>query len=677
MSLKKWTVKKLDKTLVPELQSKYGISAVMACLLCSRGLTDEENIQTFFSSQNELSDPFLIKDMKKAVDRIREALENGERICVYGDYDADGVTATVIVYNYLYTLGADVFYYIPSREPEGYGLNCDAVKSIAEQGTTLILTVDNGISAVKEIDYAKTLGVDTVVTDHHMPPETLPNAVAVVDPHRQDDNCPFKDYAGVGVALMLLIALEDGMSDMILEQFSDIAAIGTVADVVPLTGDNRTIVKYGINALYNTENIGLRALIEKCSLSDKKLTAESLAFILAPKINAAGRMGDVSDAVQLLITEDEEEAVELAEKIVSLNSRRKEIEETILEDIEEIIKNNPQKLNSRVLVLSGEGWHPGIIGIVCARLMEKYAKPCILMSIDSDGVARASARSIKGFSIIDAITSASDWLSRFGGHEQAAGFSLSSNNIEAFTRALETYAKEKFVEMPPLTITVDKLITPREMSVEAVSQLEMFEPFGCENEKPIFATAGAKIESIIALSQGKHTRLLLSKDGVNFDVLWFSRLTNTVPFVIGDLVDVCFTVEVNEYNGIKKLSYKLKDIRPSGIKQDVFFSSKAQYDDFMCGTKPDDLSLFPTREEIGIVYKFLKQNNGYIHSSVQLYSVLMPHMSYLKMMVSLEVMRELKLISGDLFDENMNIKINPQCGKLDLNQSSIFSRTQI
>ncbi len=676
MSFKKWAVKQYDKSLVPTLVEKYNISTLMASLLCSRSLTQDNDIQNFFSNTDNLSDPFLIKDMDKAVQRVRTAVDNGETICVYGDYDADGVTATVIVYNYLYSLGADVFYYIPNRDTEGYGLNCDAIEYISSKGATLILTVDNGISAIKEIEFASSLGVDVVVTDHHMPQEILPPAVAVVDPHRKDDTAPFKDYAGVGVALMLLIALEDGMSDMILEQFSDITAIGTVADVVPLNGDNRTIVKNGLKTLSNTENIGLRALMEKCSLNDKKITAESLAFILAPKINAAGRMDDVNDAVRLLISEDEDEANALADKIISLNSNRKEIEETILKDISQILKNEPYKLNSRILILSGQGWHQGIIGIVCARLMEKYAKPVILISIDDDGVARASARSIKGFSIIDAIASASDCLSRFGGHEQAAGFSLKSENINLFCEKILKYAEEKFPLMPPLTITVDKIVSPKEIALQSVKELELFEPFGSQNERPIFAVAGARVESIVPLSQGKHTRLVLSKDGTNFDLLWFSKPTDIIPFEIGNFVDVSFTCEINEFGGTQKISLKLKDIRPNGIKQDVFFSSKAEYDDFMCLKKPSDPKIFPTREEIGIVYKFLRQNNGYNFSSIQLYSALINDLSYLKIMVSLEVMREIGLISGEFLEENMNIKINPQSGKLDLNLSSIFRRIQ-
>ncbi len=675
MSLNKWTVKQYNKSLVDTLMQKYNISSVMATLLCSRSLTDEDAIQKFFSNSNELSNPFLIKDMDKAVSRVHKAIDNCEKICVYGDYDADGVTATVIVYNYLFSLGADVFYYIPNRESEGYGLNCEAIEKIASQGANLILTVDNGISATKEVEFATSLGVDVVVTDHHKPQEILPKAVAVVDPHRKDDTCPFKDYAGVGVALMLLIALEDGMSDMILQQFSDIAAIGTVADVVSLKGDNRIIVKHGLQALYNTENVGLRALIEKCSLSDKKLTAESLAFVLAPKINAAGRMGDVNDAVELLITEDEAQADALAEKIISLNSLRREFEEVILKDISDILEKNPQKLNERVLVLWGKGWHQGIIGIVCARLMEKYSKPCILMSVE-DSVAKASARSIKGFSIIDAITHCSDSLLRFGGHEQAAGFSLKEENIESFSKEIQNYAKENFFVMPPLSITVDKIVTPKELSVESVKELEMLEPFGCENEKPIFAIVGAKVKSAVALSQGKHTRLVLEKEGVNFDVIWFSKQTNKVQFKSDDLVDVLFNAEINEFGGVSKVSLKLKDIRPSGIKQDVFFSSKSVYDDFMCEKTVSDKTLFPTREEIGIVYKFLRQNNGYNYSSVELYCALMKELSYLKIMISLEIMSQLKLITLKINEENMNVKINLQSGKLNLNESEIFRRIQ-
>ncbi len=676
MSFKKWNLKQYNKQAVPHLMSKYGVSELMAHLMCSRGLDDEEKINTFFSRDAELRDPFLMKDMDKAVARIKTAMENGEKICIYGDYDADGVTSTVMMYNYFYSCGADVFFYIPDRNSEGYGLNETAVRKIAENGATLILTVDNGISAHAEIDLANSLGIDVVVTDHHQPQETLPNAVAIVNPHRKDCSYPFKDFAGVGVAFKLLCALEDGMSEMMLEQFAEIVAIGTVADVVPLVDENRIIVKKGVEQMQNTENVGLYKLLEECSLIDKKITCESLAFVIAPKINAAGRLGDVNDAVKLLISEDETDSQVLCEKILSQNNSRKEIENGIMKDIEDIILQNPEKLNGRILILCGNNWHHGIIGIVSAKLMETYGKPCVLMSVEENGEVRASARSVKGFSIIDALQANSKYLTRFGGHEQAAGFSLNVQNVEEFEKDLEDYAFSNYEQMPPLTIEIDKLVSAREITLDAVKQLSMLEPFGRENEKPTFAISGAMVEGLVPLSQGKHTRLRINKDGACLNLLWFSKSTDSVPFKVGDLIDICFDCEVGEYNGAEQLTLKVKDARIHGIKQDALLTSRTLYNDVMKNKTSPLATDAPTREEIGAIYTFLKQNGGYKHSCIALYSHFINKFSFAKTMFALEILKQLNLIKANLHSEQMNVEIIPQTEKTDLSKSELFCRCQ-
>ncbi|HAB00608.1 MAG TPA: single-stranded-DNA-specific exonuclease RecJ [Ruminococcaceae bacterium] len=672
--MKKWVLKKEDRKNAEELVRKYGLNPLLAAVLSARGFFDEESLKAFFSLEPALSDPYLIRDMDKAVERIRRAVEEGERICVYGDYDADGVTSTSILYRYLTAVGADVGYYIPERETEGYGMNREAVEKIASEGTQLIVTVDNGISAAPEIDYAKTLGMDTVVTDHHTPPERLPDAVAVVNPHRKDDTSPFHDYAGVGVVFKLLCALEDGDCDVMLDQFSDLAAIGTVADVVPLTGENRAIVKAGLHRIPSTDNLGLYSLLEVCGLADKEVTGESVAFVLAPKINAAGRVGSVQEAVRLMTGEDEEEVMRLAGNIAALNTKRKDLEEIILSDVGDQIAHHPHLVNERVIVLSGHGWHKGVIGIVSARVAETYGKPTLMIAIDEDGNASGSARSNDDFSIIEAIRACAEPLERFGGHAKAAGFSLKAENIARFTELLLSYAHEHFEEMPPYTLTVDKVVSPSEMTVENIRELEKMEPFGEENPRPVFAVCGATVEEIVPLSQGKHTRLRLKKDGQSFAVLCFGMPTSQSGCRCGETVDVCFTAQLNEYNGATQVSLKLKEMKPTQVRQDTFFRSCGKYDRLICGEKTAAREEIPTRNDLAAVYRFLRQNGGFGGTALQLYTVLAGQMSYCKMMLALEILKSEKLITAALHCRHFGIALLPAAQKIDLEASELLNR---
>ncbi|MBQ9375595.1 MAG: single-stranded-DNA-specific exonuclease RecJ, partial [Ruminococcus sp.] len=425
--MKKWKVNKPDQKFVADFMRKCDLSKLVLEIMVSRGYTDFNRIAGFFSEKN-LDDPFIIKDMQAAVDTINEAVDAYDLICVYGDYDCDGVTATTILYDYLLNMGANVTYYIPERA-DGFGMSISAVEKLHDMNVQLIVTVDNGIAAVAEADRIAELGMKLVITDHHQPPEKLPKAKAIVNPHRQDCPSGFKELCGAGVALKLCAALDDGNYDMILEQYADICALGTIADIVSLKGENRTIVQNGLMYLKNTENLGLSYLMEKANVNRDKLDSVSVAFQIAPRINAAGRFGSPLTAVKALLTEDDNEAEQLAETLVTLNSQRKDTENKIMSEIFEYIDNNPQILNQRVLVLTGKGWNTGVIGIVSSRIMDYYGKPNVIISIDENGVGRGSARSIPGFSIFKCFTYAGDFLEQYGGHECAGGLTVIESNI--------------------------------------------------------------------------------------------------------------------------------------------------------------------------------------------------------------------------------------------------------
>ena len=439
--MKLWNIAELDRQEANAIQNEYGLPAIIAMLLQTRGIKTREEIEDFLNNESEIASPFEIKDMDKAADRVQRAIESGEMICVYGDYDADGVTSTALLYSYLETVGANVIYYIPSRESEGYGMNIGAVDTLAEKGVELIITVDNGIAANKEIAHAKALGIDTVVTDHHMPIDELPDACAVVDLHRPDCPSKFKQLSGVGVAFKLIMALEGEFCDvdMLLDNYADLLSIGTIGDIVELKGENRVFVKRGLQSIINSDRPGIAALIENSGLTGKPLTAGKVSFTLVPRINAVGRLGLSGKSVELLLTEDYEEAQQIAQAMGDDNAERRQIETEILQKIDIEIQQNPSLVLDKIIVIDGENWHQGVIGIVASRVKEAYGKPAIIISRDGDN-AKASGRSVEGFALCDAVAECSDLLTHFGGHPMAVGLSLASENIELFRKRINEYA---------------------------------------------------------------------------------------------------------------------------------------------------------------------------------------------------------------------------------------------
>lgn len=676
MTVKRWELNHISAEKSRILSSEYDLPPLVSDVLVGRGLDTPQAVEDFFSVDSDFFDPFSIPDMDRAAERIFQALEHDEKIAVYGDYDCDGVTATAILYQYFVSIGADAVYYIPERDGEGYGLNAAAVQSLSEQGVQLIVTVDNGISAIAEVELAKRLGMDIVITDHHQPGDTLPDAAAVVDLHRKDCDSPYRYLCGAGVALKLVAALEDGNMDSAVEYFGDLAAIGTIGDIVPLTGENRKLVQRGLQMLQNTENMGLNALLELAGLGDKTLTAENVAFGIVPRINAAGRMGSARLAMELLLCESEEEAAELAQQINELNKQRQQQETLIMEDIEQLLSAHPEKLKERVLVLAGENWHHGVIGIVSAKILERFSKPNLLISIDGDE-ATGSARSFGDFSLFKALTACSSLLTKYGGHKQAAGFSLLTENIEDFSRKINRYAREYFDEMPQYTYMIDRTLTVEEMTVENIEQLEMMQPFGAENQAPIFLVKQLKIASIAPLSENKHLKITFETGNKkSFQGLYFGMSTDRFCYELGNVVDLVASVGVNEYNGRKSVSVKIKDIRPADFPESKFFSAKMTYEKLSLG-EPVDAKLksriLPSRDEIAFLYQLLKKNRGF-HQDVELLyiKIMGTKLNYCKFRFILDILNELRLI--EMSPLGNDITVPEQVQRVDLNSSGILQR---
>ena len=607
MSRKYWRISSFDKKRVAEIAYEYGYDELAVFLLAARGITEPEDIDEFLNSEAELSDPFLLKDMEKAVSRIRRAVDSFERIAVYGDYDADGVTATALLYLYLESQGADVTYYIPSRMEEGYGLHNESVDILADRGVKLIITVDNGINSVEEAAYIKSKGIDLVITDHHQPGGILPDAVAVVNPHRADDTSPFKDTAGVGVAFKLVAALEDGDYDSVLADFADIVAIGTIADIVPLKGENRLLAVKGIEAINNSSRSGIVALKSNANGS-KDMNAQSVAFTIAPRINAAGRIEDASTALKLLLTEDDEEAAELALMLDSFNAKRQETEAEIIEEAIKRIESDEKLRYSKVLVVDGMSWHSGVIGIVASKLVDRFGKPAMVIARDGSGEAKGSCRSIDGFSLFDALTNASDLLVRFGGHTLAAGFTVRDDKIEEFRQRINDYADSLDVFCPVMTL--DCKINPAKIDMGFVESLSLLEPFGAENPQPMFGVYNVVIRSLKAIgTKLNHTRITFEKKGQQYSGVYFGVAPAELGFSTGDAVDMAVCIDKNEYKGEVKPGIYIRGIRMAGADDESYFASELLYDRIRSGkalTEDEIQSACPDRSFSAQVFRFIK-----------------------------------------------------------------------
>lgn len=667
--IKKWKTAKLNNELAANLSEKYGFDPFFSLLLVARGYDTKEKIDCFLSDEILLSDPFLITDMDKAVERINLALENGEKICVYGDYDADGITATTIVCQFLEGEGGNVVHSIPQRA-DGYGLNQEALLELKEQGVSLIITVDNGISAIEETDFAKEIGIDLVITDHHQVGEQIPNAVAVVNPHR--DNLPFCQWAGVGVAFKLISALFQGEPQELLEEYGDLVAIGTVADIVPLVGENRILVKAGLKAVNESHRPGLSAFRQIANMQDKVFTSTDLGFVISPKINAAGRMGDAEIAFQLLTEENYEKSLLLAQQLFEMNSARQGEEQRIFNEIMSKLASEPKLQSKRVVVVYGEGYNSGVVGIVASKLVDAFGKPAIVLTNGENGLAVGSCRSLGDFSIYDALSACSDDLVKFGGHKQAAGLSLEIDNIQAFADHINEYAYSNFPVMPVPEISIDCPISPGYLTLDLLSCVDRLGPFGSMNEQPIFAITGVELLKITPVSEGKHLRLSCKKGNIDFSSMLFGTCENDFPYNPGDKIDIAVKISRNLFRGVESVSIQTVDLRPSKFQSEKFLLEKEIWGRFENGeniSAQSIKSITPSREVSADIYRFLLKNKGYSKGAQGLYfSLNRQDIAFGQMMISLTAFCQLGLVRID----EEKIQLIPQSGKVDLESAPIL-----
>ena len=607
--MKKWVVANAPVSGGGDVIREFG--DFFGGILVRRGINTIEAAQGFFGCQS-LSDPLLMKDTDKAAELIREALDDGRKITVYGDYDCDGVTAAAIMYSYLEAQGAEVEYYIPDRS-EGYGMNIPALERIISGGTKLVITVDNGISAIEEARFLKKKGVELIITDHHQPGLELPECAACIDPNSADDGSPFKDLCGAGVALKLLAALEED-EEFVLDTYAHLAAVGTIGDVMPLKGENRYIVQRGLENIKNEQNAGLTALIRSAGRGTENVTSTDIAFSVCPRINAAGRLESAEKALRLLLCEDDADtAKRIAEELSALNSKRKAEEDKIFADIGGQIARDPLIVKQRVIVLSGEGWHHGVVGIVCSRIMEKYDKPVVMISVEGDE-ARGSMRSVDGFSAHKMLSECSACLTKFGGHPGAGGFSLPADKIGEFTRQIHEYAREHYPKMPDVSLYADMEVQTAQLTVDNVKKLSLLEPCGERNSVPLFLLRNCSVKSKRALKDGLYTSFEIAQDKGVLRVITFK-----IPFAkffpnVGDKIDIIAAAEINGYNGNESVQLRLADYRPAAFREDRFFAASRVYEE-ICRGEGCDKRLAPrvipqSREELMRIYDLVRRSNG-------------------------------------------------------------------
>ena len=559
---KKWEYYICDQDKVNEISKKFNIDRLLATILVNRGICKEDEIRKFLEpTREDFHDPFLLPDMDIAVDTIIKAIEEKEKILIYGDYDVDGITSISVLQKFLEERGMNVANHIPNRLEEGYGLNKEAIKQIADDGYKLIITVDCGISGIEEIEYANSLGIRTIITDHHEPLDELPKAIAVVDAKRKDNKYPFNQLAGVGVVFKLIqaIGIKLGLNEKEYLKYLDLVCVGTISDIVPLVDENRVIAKLGLKLVNVTRNLGLKYLLQATGY--KQIDSNAISFGIAPRINACGRMGHETEALDIFLSNDIDEVKELTEKLNNYNKTRQETEKKIVEEALELIEKNKENEKSAI-VLGSSGWHHGVIGIVSSKITETYFKPSILVSFEN-GLAKGSGRSIPGFDLHEALCKSSKYLEKYGGHSMAVGLSLKEENFEAFKNEFEKIAKESKVEEILPIIYIDGVVKQEDIKPEHIKELEKLEPFGEGNKMPLFAYKGLKINSIRALTEGKHLKLTLKDDNIIIDAIGFNMGHLVNDYLIGDKVDVVGVLEINSFNGIESVQINLKDIMKS------------------------------------------------------------------------------------------------------------------
>ncbi|MBR2743338.1 MAG: single-stranded-DNA-specific exonuclease RecJ [Clostridia bacterium] len=667
--------------------SSLAQSELVKILLINRGINNADEANSFIEAGVELwNDPFLMKDMDKACERLARAVKNREKIAVYGDYDVDGVTATAVLINYLSSLGLETAYYIPQRCDEGYGLNSCAIKALYDAGATLLITVDSGITGFEEVKYANSIGLDIIITDHHECSSEIPDAFAVINPKRPDCPYPFKNLAGVGVVFKLICAIagKAKMKDLFC-RYCELVAIGTIADVMPLSGENRLIAKEGLKHLQSTENLGLRALINKSGLEDKPINAVSVSFVLAPRINAAGRVGNANLAVELFVTKDKNTADEIADELIKKNRLRQETEAQILRQVTEALEIRGIKKNEpSIIVLENEEWHQGVIGVVASKICERYSCPTILISTQEEP-GKGSGRSVGNFSLFRALEKTSSYLEKFGGHELAAGLSIKKENIPAFREEINRQSREELMSIELPALMADCELYPGEATIDTINELSVLEPYGTANPTPVFIMKNVLIWDTVPISGNKHLRFNIQLDRDKFvSAFYFNKTEEELGVISGDRVDIVFTAGIHTYRGRDSVQFIIKDMelsRQYGTNMHTCHEIYLKHRDCLSLKKDELETIIPVRDDFVATYRYLcsKAQRGICEFSVlTLAREVSWHskrdVNHAKMMVCLEVMAENSLISFQYVDKTIKVYINKGAPKIDLNDSKILTK---
>ena len=668
-----WKVSQLEAGAVNALVGS-GYAPLAAMVLASRGIGDDRQARAYLDCNAPLLDPFLMTDMDKAAGRVGLAMSRGEKIAVFGDYDVDGITATCLLTDFLRRHGADVVSYIPGRLEEGYGLNPIAIHQLHAEDVKLIVTVDCGITAVNEAELCKQLGIDLVITDHHECKQTLPAAVAVVDPHRCDGGYPHKNLSGVGVAFKLASAL-CGSQETVLEEYADMVCLGTVADVMPLQGENRVFVARGLESLAHTKRPGIAALMAECGCAPETVSASSIGFMLAPRINAAGRMGQIDLAVELFLTDDPDKAAEAARGLCELNRQRQAVESEIYRQAVSML---PMGKPPEAIVLADESWHQGVVGIVASRIAEEYACPTFLICLDGEH-GKASSRSHGGFNLFASLSALSPLLESYGGHELAAGFTISRANIPEFRRQICALAAQYYTDDVPRTVLdVDCAVSPELLTLHNVDSLQMLEPCGNGCPKPVLMMKNLTIDRISMVGGGRHMRLRLCSGHTYLNAIYFSANPQTVSIQPGDLVDVAFTPQVNEFRGTRTVQMNVIDIRPSCSAECL--PDAAPYRDMQRGnlTPGEAAALLPDRKMLALVWRYLDAANPVQESPMCLCRKIVrwsgQPLNLGQMLTCLDIFRDVGLLTVQRQHKYVSIRLTPGEGKADLSRSQTMQR---
>lgn len=664
---------------------KAGYPALLAAVLAAHGIEDVPAAAEFLRIEESLSlSPFLMKDMDRAASRIDRALRGGEHMAVFGDYDVDGITATAILVDYLRRRGGQVSHYIPRRIEDGYGLSADAMRTLHERGVSLVITVDCGITGVEEVDFAATLGMDVVVTDHHECKDELPRAAAVVDPHRPDCPYPFKHLAGCGVALKLVLALGgEEQAEELLTRYCPLAAVGTVADVMRMAGENRTIVARGLAHITDNDFIGLQALLRETGLDQKEITSVQIGYVLAPRINAAGRMGEADRAAELMLCKDPATARALARELCELNRQRQAVEQEIYAQAIEMIETLPAD-ERHALVLADHQWHQGVVGIVASRLSEKYACPSFMIHI-SGHTGKGSCRSWGGFNLFAALEECSDLLLGFGGHELAAGFTIEEDKIPAFRRRMNQCVL-RFMGGRPAASALDVdvvLRRPELVTLWEVEQLRRLEPYGNGNERPLFSLLGVTLDRIQGVGQNRHLKLRLSKGTAQMEGIFFSVTPQQCPCQAGERVDVAFYLQVNEFRGSRTVQLQVVDLRPSlqsSTREEESLALLRRLEEGVGLTSREALRILPSRQQCVAAWRMLQQDVPYEETERQYLpflrglSAAIPGTDpFLRACFCVELFCERGLLSREIRDGEIRLRLCAVDGKVDLEQSPYWT----